>query len=51
MYFISVIQQRFGDFPTISGKRFWGFPYNFGKKIWGFPIFFVFLHQNFNMSQ
>ena len=25
MYFISVLQQRFGDFPTFSGKRFGDF--------------------------
>ena len=35
MYFISVIQQRFGDFPTFSGKRFgdFRFLYNFASKI------------------
>ena len=38
-------------FSYIFGKKIWGFSDNFEKKIWGFSIFFVFLHQNFNMSQ
>ena len=28
MYFISVLQQRFGDFPTFSGKRFGDFRFS-----------------------
>ena len=36
MYFISVIQQRFGDFPTFSGKRLGDFPTFSGKRLGDF---------------
>ena len=42
---------RIWGFSYILRKKIWGFSYIFRKKIWGFSVFFVFLHQNLNMSQ
>ena len=36
---VSVSQQRFGDFPTITGKRFGDFPTIMGKRFGDFPTF------------
>ena len=42
MYFISVIQQRFGDFPTFSKKRFGDFPTFSGKRFGDFRFLYNF---------